>query len=71
MSVAKQLIFCEELTTLDGATQDYDMIMRFLNPFLFPKGEREIVEWMATGISLGGNAVWRMLREGELSYALS
>lgn len=42
------------------------MIMRFLNPYLFPNGEREITEWMATGISLGGNTVWRLLREGEL-----
>lgn len=42
------------------------MIMRFLNAYLFPRGEREISEWMATGISLGGNSVWRLLREGEL-----
>lgn len=42
------------------------MIMKFLNPYLFPKGEREITEWMATGISLGGNTVWRLLREGML-----
>lgn len=56
---------------LDGATQDYDMIMKFLNPYLFPNGEREITEWMATGISLGGNTVWRLLREGTLQCNLS
>jgi hypothetical protein len=39
--------------------------MRFLEPYLWPNGERQVVEWMATGISLGGNSVWRMLREGE------
>jgi len=39
------------------------MIMTFLAAYLFPSGERTIAEFFATGISLGGNAVWRLARE--------
>lgn len=39
--------------------------MRFLEPYLFPNGERKVTEWMVTGISLGGNTAWRLVREGE------
>jgi hypothetical protein len=38
------------------------MITTFLAAYLFPCGERTIAEFFATGISLGGNAIWRMLR---------
>lgn len=41
------------------------MIINFLAAYLFPNGERVIDEFFATGISLGGNSVWRMLREGK------
>lgn len=36
--------------------------MTFLPAYLFPNGERHIEEYMATGISLGGNTTWRQLR---------
>lgn len=50
------------LLTVDGATQDADLIMTFLPAYLFPNGERTIAEYMSTGISLGGNTTWRQLR---------
>lgn len=55
----------------DGSCQDHDFIIRFLEPYLFPNGERKITEWMVTGISLGGNAAWRMMREGECCAPMS
>jgi hypothetical protein len=38
--------------------------MDFLGSYLFPHGERVIDEWIATGISLGGNLTWRLLQLG-------
>ncbi|GMK56131.1 hypothetical protein CspeluHIS016_0211870 [Cutaneotrichosporon spelunceum] len=55
--------FVDMAATVYGSCQDHDFVIRFLEPYLWPNGERKIVEWMATGISLGGNSVWRMLRE--------
>ncbi|BEI85789.1 hypothetical protein CcaverHIS002_0600760 [Cutaneotrichosporon cavernicola] len=55
--------FVDMAATVYGACQDHDFVIRFLEPYLWPNGERKVVEWMATGISLGGNSVWRMLRE--------
>jgi dienelactone hydrolase len=39
------------------------MIEHFLAAYLFPHGERTIAEFFATGISLGGNTTWRLLRD--------
>ena len=30
------------------------MVIDFLEPYLFPLGEKRIEEWIATGFSLGG-----------------
>lgn len=34
--------------------QDQQLLMDFLPGYLFPHDEREIVEWMVAGISMGG-----------------
>lgn len=61
--------FVDMAAMIYGSAQDQSMIMDFLAAYLFPNGEREIVEFMATGISLGGNTVWRMLRMGEMTWS--
>lgn len=40
------------------------LIIDFLGSYLFPEGERTIDDWVATGISLGGNLTWRLLQTG-------
>ena len=37
-----------------GGTHDFSLIIDFLAAYLFPNGEKIIDEFMATGISLGG-----------------
>lgn len=37
--------------------------MKFLEDYIFPLGERKIVEFMFTGVSLGGHVVWRLVKE--------
>ncbi|TXT09115.1 hypothetical protein VHUM_02589 [Vanrija humicola] len=51
------------LTPPVGAVQDHQFIIEFLPVYLFPNDERVVTQWMATGISLGGNTVWRLLAE--------
>lgn len=53
------------MLTAVGGCQDVTLIMDFLGSYLFPHGERTIDEWVATGISLGGNLTWRLLQLGE------
>ncbi|BEI90672.1 uncharacterized protein CcaverHIS019_0307420 [Cutaneotrichosporon cavernicola] len=49
-------------TTLTGAVEDHQLIMDMLEDYVFPLGERKIVEFMCTGVSLGGHAVWRLMK---------
>lgn len=39
------------------------MIMEYLPAYLFPHAEREVVEFMTCGVSMGGHVTWRLLRE--------
>jgi hypothetical protein len=39
-----------------GGCHDVSLIIDFLGAYLFPYGERVIVEYIATGISLGGSS---------------
>ncbi|KAF7330389.1 hypothetical protein MVEN_02477400 [Mycena venus] len=41
-----------------GTAQDVSFLMDYLEAYLFPAGERSIVEWGVAGISLGGHAAW-------------
>jgi hypothetical protein len=40
-----------------GGCQDASLIIDFIGAYLFPNGEREIQEFAATGISLGGKPI--------------
>lgn len=48
--------------TVYAGAQDQKFIMEFLPSYLFPKGERTIDEFVPAGVSMGGHAVWRLLR---------
>ncbi|KAJ6549189.1 Alpha/Beta hydrolase protein [Mycena sp. CBHHK59/15] len=41
-----------------GTAKDVSFVMDFLPSYLFPQGERSIVEWGVAGISLGGHSTW-------------
>lgn len=47
------------------------MVMDCLADYLFPAGERQVVEWMNAGVSMGGHITWRLIWEGgqNLSWA--
>jgi len=46
-----------------GTASDVSFLIDFLPPYLFPSGEREVHEWMLSGISLGGHSTWIVLRD--------
>lgn len=48
--------------TLTGGMQDQQLIMDYLEDYAFPMGGRKIVEFMITGVSLGGHVVWRLMQ---------
>lgn len=48
--------------TLTGGMQDQQLIMDYLEDYAFPMGGRKIVEFMVTGVSLGGHVVWRLMQ---------
>ncbi|RXK38455.1 hypothetical protein M231_04220 [Tremella mesenterica] len=54
---------CDMAAMIVGGCQDVSFVIDFLASYLFPNGERDIVDWIATGISLGGNVTWRLLLE--------
>lgn len=39
--------------------------MEFLEGHLFPSGDRQVVEYMVAGFSMGGHVAWRLLREDD------
>ncbi|TFY72055.1 hypothetical protein EVG20_g976 [Dentipellis fragilis] len=48
---------------LVGSARDVSFVIDFLPLYLFPHGERTIVEWAVAGTSLGAQAVWLVLKE--------
>jgi len=40
-------------------------MMDFLPSYLYPNGERKVVEFAVSGISLGGHATWIALKQGS------
>lgn len=51
------------VTFLRGAVHDHQFVMDNLPQYLFPYGEKRVVEWMTCGVSLGGHVNWRMLAD--------
>ncbi|WVR08863.1 hypothetical protein IAU60_005922 [Kwoniella sp. DSM 27419] len=49
--------------TVCGGCHDVQLVMDFLAAYIFPHGEKQIGEFIMTGISLGGHVTWRLLRE--------
>lgn len=52
-------------TTITGGVEDHQLIMDMLEDYVFPLGDRKIVEFMCTGVSLGGHLIWRLMKIGE------
>ncbi|TBU25182.1 Alpha/Beta hydrolase protein [Dichomitus squalens] len=46
-----------------GAGRDVSFLIDFLPSYLFPNNERTISQWLISGISLGGHATWRILKD--------
>ncbi|KAJ7671699.1 Alpha/Beta hydrolase protein [Mycena polygramma] len=54
-----------------GTAQDVSFVMDFLECYLFPMGERSIVQWGVAGISLGGHSAWTLAgREERIKLAI-
>ncbi|KZT42247.1 hypothetical protein SISSUDRAFT_1125905 [Sistotremastrum suecicum HHB10207 ss-3] len=49
-------------TIYNGTARDVSFLIDFLPAYLYPNGERQIVEWVTAGVSLGGHATWLVLR---------
>ncbi|KAI0364757.1 alpha/beta-hydrolase [Pilatotrama ljubarskyi] len=45
-----------------GTANDVSFLIDFLPAYLFPYGEREISQWLVSGISLGGHSTWITLK---------
>ncbi|KAG2151240.1 Alpha/Beta hydrolase protein [Suillus bovinus] len=58
-------------TIQTGTAQDISFLIDHLSCFLYPSGERTIVEWGVGGISLGGHSTWIALsREPRLTLGI-
>ncbi|KAH7102882.1 hypothetical protein BKA62DRAFT_699064 [Auriculariales sp. MPI-PUGE-AT-0066] len=44
-----------------GTARDVSFVIDFLPAYLFPSGERRIVQWGVVGVSLGGHSSWILL----------
>ncbi|KAL7421065.1 hypothetical protein Q5752_003949 [Cryptotrichosporon argae] len=55
--------FVDMAAMVYGAGHDVSLVVDFLPAYLFPNAERAVEEWIVTGISLGGNAAWKILRD--------
>lgn len=54
-----------KLTQLEaGSAEDVSFLIDHLPSFLYPSGERTIVEWGIGGVSLGGHSTWIALSRG-------
>lgn len=49
---------------LVGAARDVSFLIDFLPSYLYPNGERNVVNWGVIGLSLGGDACWIALKDG-------
>ncbi|KAG2151239.1 Alpha/Beta hydrolase protein [Suillus bovinus] len=59
-------------TIQTGTAQDVSFLIDHLPSFLYPSGERTIVEWGISGGSLGGHSTWIALcREPRLTLGIS
>jgi len=47
-----------------GTAQDVSFLIDHLPFFLYPTGQRTIVEWGIGGVSLGGHSAWIALSRG-------
>ncbi|KAI0353804.1 hypothetical protein OH77DRAFT_1591158 [Trametes cingulata] len=45
-----------------GTANDVSFLIDFLPAYLFPYGERQISQWLVSGISLGGHSTWITLK---------
>jgi len=58
-------------TIQTGSAQDVSFLIDHLPSFLYPSGQRTIVEWGMGGVSLGGHATWIALsREPRLKVGI-
>lgn len=48
-------------TNIEGTARDISLLMDYLPSFVFPKSDRNIVEHLVLGVSLGGHAAWSCL----------
>lgn len=46
-----------------GTAADTSHLVSFLPPYLFPNDEHLVTRWCVTGKSLGGHAVWHVLKD--------
>ncbi|KAG8880977.1 hypothetical protein FRB97_000301 [Tulasnella sp. 331] len=46
-----------------GTSRDVSFLIDFLPAYVFPNGEREIIDWGVIGVSLGGHSTWTVLME--------
>ncbi|KZO92562.1 hypothetical protein CALVIDRAFT_530046 [Calocera viscosa TUFC12733] len=54
-----------------GTGRDYSFLVDFLPPYLYRNDERTIDLWIASGVSLGGNATWIALaNEPRITMAI-
>lgn len=44
-----------------GTATDVSLLIDYLQPYIFPTGEHMIVQYLCSGISLGGHATWLVL----------
>ncbi|KIJ63165.1 hypothetical protein HYDPIDRAFT_93008 [Hydnomerulius pinastri MD-312] len=58
-------------TIQTGTVHDMSFLIDHIPAYLYPSGEREIVDWGIAGVSLGGHAAWIALtREPRISLAI-
>ncbi|KAF8842013.1 alpha/beta-hydrolase [Paxillus ammoniavirescens] len=58
-------------TIQTGTVQDVTFLIDHIPSYLYPLGEREVVEWGIAGISLGGHSTWIALtREPRIRLAI-
>jgi hypothetical protein len=53
-----------------GTAEDVSFLIDHLPSFLYPLGERTIVEWGICGVSLGGHSTWIALARGTCQMFL-
>lgn len=55
-------------SVFQGTARDVSLLIDYLPSFVFPRGERTIVEHLVLGVSLGGHAAWScLLHEPRIS----